>query len=203
VKFAPTTVGAQAGTLTITDNAGGSPQSIPLTGSGWDFSLTGPTTTQTVSAAAPLNFNVTMTPLGGFNQAVGLTCAIAPTANTTCTVVTPVTAADGTTAQTAKVTVTKSAAMMLPPRSIPVPPFSIRQIVPLILALMLLLLLPRTKRLGLRLGMVTSMAMLIILAGCGGHSKPKPVSATLTITGTSNGTAGSVTHTAVVNLTVD
>jgi hypothetical protein len=204
LKFAPTAVGAQSGTLTITDNAGSSPQSIPLTGSGWDFSLTGPTTTQTVSAAAPLNFNVTMTPLGGFNQGVGLACAIAPTANTTCTVVTPVTAADGTTAQTAKVTVTKSAAMLLPPRSVPVPPVSIRQIVPLILALMLLLLLPGTKRLRLRLGMVASMAMLILLAGCGVHkTKTPPVSAALTITGTSNGTAGSVSHAAVVNLTVD
>jgi hypothetical protein len=204
VKFAPTAVGAQSGTLSIMDNAGGSPQSIPLTGSGWDFGLTGPTTTQTVSPTAPLNFNVTMTPLGGFNQAVGLTCAIAPTANTTCTVVTPVTAADGTTAQTAKVTVTTTA-MMLPPRSVPVPPVSMRQVVPLILALLLLLMLPRTKRLRLRFGMAAGMLIFIVLAGCSGSKKPvkQPVSATLTITGTSNGTAGSVTHTAAVNLTVD
>jgi hypothetical protein len=197
-------VGARTGTLTVTDNANGSPQSIPLSGSGWDFTLTGPTTTQTVSVAVPLKFNVTMTPLGGFNQGVALTCAIAPTANTTCMVVTPVMAADGMTPQTAQVSVTTTA-MMLPPRSVPFPPVSMRQVVPLILALMLLFLLPGTKRLRLRLGMVAAMLMLIVLAGCSGSSKPPvtPTPAVLTITGTSNGSAGVVTHKATVTLTID
>ena len=204
VTFAPTALGARTGTLTITDNAGGSPHTIPLTGSGWDFTLTGPTTTQTVTSAAPLKFNVTMTPLGGFNQAVGLTCTGAPT-NTTCVVATPVTAADGTTAQNAQVTVTTTAAGLLPPLSVPTPPASIRQVVPLILVMMLLFLLPRTKRLRLRLGMAGAMLMLIVLAGCSGPGKPvtPPVNATLTITGTSNGTAGTVSHTAKVALTVN
>jgi hypothetical protein len=204
VTFAPTVVGARMGTLTVTDNANGSPQSIPLSGSGWDFTLTGPTTTQTVSVAVPLKFNVTMTPLGGFNQGVGLTCTIVPTANTTCMVVTPVMAADGMTPQTAQVSVTTTA-MMLPPRSVPFPPVSMRQVVPLIVALMLLFLLPRTKRLRLRLGMVGAMPLLIVLAGCSGSSKPPvtPTPAVLTITGTSNGTAGAVTHKATVTLTID
>jgi hypothetical protein len=202
VTFAPSVVGARTGTLTITDNAGGSPHSIPLAGSGWDFTLTGPAT-GTVTAAAPLKFNVTMTPLGGFNQGVGLTCTGAP-ANTTCTVVTPVTAADGKTAQTAQVTVTTTA-MMIPPPSMRTPPASIRQVIPLLLALMLLLLLPKTKRLRLQLGMAAAMLMLVILAGCSGPSKPvpPPVNATLTITGTSNGTAGSVNHKVTVALTVN
>ena len=204
VTFAPTAVGARTGTLTVTDNANGSPQSIPLSGSGWDFTLTGPTTTQTVSVAVPLKFNVTMTPLGGFNQGVGLTCAIVPTANTTCMVVTPVMAADGMTPQTAQVSVTTTA-MMLPPRSVPFPPVSMRQVVPLIVALMLLFLLPRTKRLRLRLGMVAAMLMLIVLAGCSSSGKPPvmPTPAVLTITGTSNGSAGAVTHKATVTLTID
>ena len=206
VMFAPTALGARTGTLTITDNAGGSPHTIPLTGSGWDFTLTGPTTTQTVTSAAPLKFNVTMAPLGGFNQAVGLTCTGAP-ANTTCVVASPVTAADGTTAQTAQVTVTATAATgMMLPRSVPNPPVSMRQAVPLILVMMLLLLLPRTKRLRLRLGMVAAMLTLIVLAGCTGPAKPAPkppVNATLTITGTSNGTAGTVSHTVTVALTVN
>jgi hypothetical protein len=204
VTFAPTVVGARTGTLTVTDNANGSPQSIPLSGSGWDFTLTGPTTTQTVSVAVPLKFNVTMTPLGGFNQGVGLTCAIVPTANTTCMVVTPVMAADGMSPQTAQVSVTTTA-MMLPPRSVPFPPVSMRQVVPLILALLLLFLLPRTKRLRLRFGMVVAMLMLIVLAGCSSSGKPPitPTPAVLTITGMSNGSAGAVTHKATVTLTID
>ena len=199
VTFAPTVVGARTGTLTITDNANGSPHSVPLKGSGWDFTLTAPPS-GTVTPAAPLKFNATMTPLGGFNQAVALTCTGAP-AGTTCVVVSPVTAADGTTAQTAQVTVTTTA-MMIPPRSMPNLPLSIRQIVPLILALMLLFMLPRTKRLRVRLGLVTAMLILVVLAGCGGGGKP-PVNATLTITGASTGTAGSVSHSATVALTID
>jgi hypothetical protein len=204
VTFAPTAVGARTGTLTVTDNAGGSPHTIPLTGSGWDFTLTAPAT-GTVSAAAPLHFNVTMTPLGGFNQGVGLACTGAPT-GTTCTVVTPVTAADGVTPQTAAVTVTTTGpALMVPRPQIPSSPVSQRQTVPLILALMLLFLLPRTKRLRFRFGMVTAMLMLVLLAGCSGSGKPvhPPVNATLTFTGTSNGSAGSVSHTAQVALTIN
>lgn len=199
VTFAPTALGARAGTLTITDNAGGSPHTVPLTGTGWDFTLTAPAT-GTVTAAAPLHFNATMTPQGGFNQAVALTCTGAPT-GTTCTVVTPVTAADGVTAQTAQVTVTTTA-MMLPPPSTRIPPVSIRQIVPLLLAMMLLFLLPRIKRLRLRIGMVATMLMLVLLAGCSGPAKP-PVNATLTITGASTGTAGAVSHTAQVAVTIN
>jgi hypothetical protein len=200
VTFAPTAVGARNGTLTITDNANGSPHTVPLTGTGWDFTITAPTT-GTVGPAAPLKFNATMTPLGGFNQAVALTCTGAP-AGTTCAVVSPVTAADGTTAQTAQVTVTTTA-MMIPPRSIPNPPISIRQIVPLILALMLLFMLPRTKRLRVRLGLVTAMLMLVVLAGCSGSGSKPPMNATLTITGTSTGTAGSESHSATVALTIN
>jgi hypothetical protein len=203
VTFAPSVVGPRTGNLTVTDNANGSPQSIPLSGSGWDFTLTGPTTPQTVTVTTPLKFNVTMTPLGGFNQGVGLTCAIVPTANTTCTVVTPVTAPDGMTPQTALVSVTTSA-MMLPPRSEPYPPISMRQVVPLILVLLLLLLLPKTKRLRLRLGMVAAVLILIVLGGCYGPGKtPTSTPAVLTITGTSNGSAGAETHKATVMLTVD
>ena len=200
VTFAPTAVGARNGTLTITDNANGSPHTVPLTGTGWDFTITAPTT-GTVGPAAPLKFNATMTPLGGFNQAVALTCTGAP-AGTTCAVVSPVTAADGTTAQTAQVTVTTTA-MMIPPRSIPNPPISIRQIVPLILALMLLFMLPRTRRLRVRLGLVTAMLMLVVLAGCSGSGSKPPMNATLTITGTSTGTAGSKSHSATVALTIN
>jgi hypothetical protein len=200
VTFAPTVLGARTGTLTITDNAGGSPHTVPLTGSGWDFTITAPAS-GTVTPSAPLHFNATMTPLGGFNQAVALTCTGAP-AGTTCAVVSPVTAADGTTAQTAQVTVTTTA-MMVPLRPVPIPPVSIRQIVPLILALMLLFMLPRAKHLRVRLGMVTAMFLLVVIAGCSGPGTRPPVNATLTITGTSNGTAGSVSHNATVALTIN
>jgi hypothetical protein len=207
VTFTPTALNARAGNLTVTDNAAGSPHVVPLTGTGWDFSLAGPAQAPPpITTAAPGKFNVTMTPLGGFNQNVALTCAVTPAAaDATCTVASPVIAADGVTVQSAAVTVTTTA-MMVPPGSVPTPPVSIRQVVPLILAFLLLLLLPRTKRLQVRLGMAGAMLLLVILAGCSGPGKPpvQPIPAVLTITGTTSGTPpGVVNHQAIVNLTIN
>ena len=40
ITFTPSAVGTRSGTLTVTDSASGSPQSVSLTGTGADFSLT-------------------------------------------------------------------------------------------------------------------------------------------------------------------
>jgi hypothetical protein len=208
VTFTPTAVGLRpAASLTVTDNAAGSPHTVALTGTGWDFSLAGPAQAPpAITTAAPGKFNITMTPLGTFNQNVALTCAVTPAAaDATCTVASPVIAADGVTVQSAAVTVTTTA-MMVPPGSVPTPPVSIRQVVPLILACLLLLLLPRTKRLQVRLGMAGAMLLLVILAGCSGPGAPvtQPIPAVLTITGTTSGTPpGVVNHQAIVNLTIN
>jgi hypothetical protein len=193
VTFAPTVVGARTGTLTVTDNANGSPQTVPLTGTGWDFQVTA---TSPQTGASPLIFNATMTPLGGFNQSVAFTCTGAPTGST-CTIATPITAADGKTPQSVQVTLTRtSSALPVPTPPARTPPISMPQIVPLILALLLLFLLPKTKGLRVRLGLATAVVLLMALAGCGGPSKPKTITGNLTITGTSSGTAGTVSHSA-------
>jgi hypothetical protein len=203
VTFTPTAAGTRMGTLTIMDNAAGSPHTVPLTGTTTppDFGLTGPTSVQNVKAGSTLSFNVTMTPVGGFKGTVGLTCTGAPTYST-CTV-TPmsVAAADGTTPQTAQVSLTTKA-VMPPPARIPTPPVSIRQVVPVLLAMLLLFLLPRAQRLRARLGMVTAMVLLLVLAGCGGGYNGTPKgAATLTITGTS--TTPALSHTVQVNINVN
>jgi hypothetical protein len=195
VTFAPTAVGARTGTLTITDNAGGSPQTLNLTGTGWDFSLAA-TTALTVKDGKSGTFTVTMTPLGGFNQAVGLACTGAPK-HATCTLnPTSVTAADGVTGQTSTATVATKG-LLPPPPSVRRPPLSIPQIVPLLVALILVFCLLATRRVRTRLGVVTVILILMLLAGCG-PSTPKG-KYTLTITGTS----GTVSKTAQVALTVD
>jgi hypothetical protein len=201
MTFAPTVVGARAGTLTVTDNAGGSPHTIPLTGTGWDFQVTA---TSPQSGTSPLNFNATMTPLGGFNQSVGFTCTGAPT-GTTCTIATPITAADGKTPQSVQVTLTRtSSALPVPPPPARTPPISLPQIVSLILALTLLFLLPKAKGLRVRLGLATAVLLIMALAGCGGQKKTiPPITGNLTITGTSTGTAGGVSHSATVAVTLN
>ncbi len=196
VTFAPTAVGARTGTLTITDNAGGSPHTVPLTGTGWDFMLTAPASVS-VTHGQSVNFNVTMTPKGGFNQAVALACSGEPDKSTCTPAPNSVTANDGVTAQTSVVTVTTKG-LIVPPPTTPAPPISIRQIVPLVLALVLLLMLFTGTRLRTRLGMVTAILIMLALAGCGGYNGTKKGTTTLTITGTSGG----VTKTVTVALTV-
>jgi Beta-propeller repeat len=195
VTFAPTAVGARTGTLTITYDVLGSPQTIPLTGTGWDFQVTAPASE---TGKSPLMFNATMTPLGGFNQSVAFTCA-APT-GTTCAVTSSVTAADGMTPQPVQVTLTRGSMGMLGPTpSLRTPSMLIWQIVPLLLASLLLFLVPKTRELRVRLGLATAIVLLITLAGCGG---PSPITGTLTIKGTSSGTAGSESHSAMVAVTL-
>ena len=196
VTFAPTAVGARTGTLTITDNAGGSPHTVSLTGTGWDFTVTAPATV-TVKKGSTGSFNVTITPLGGFNQAVTVTCT-GTTMPVTCTPVSPVTPADGVTPVTSAVSIS-AIGMILPPPSRPTPPMSMRQIVPLLLALSLLMCLFRTRRLQTRLGMVTAIIVLLALAGCGDDSKVKKGTTNLTITASSGG----VSKTAPVALTIN
>jgi beta-propeller repeat-containing protein len=193
VTFSPTAVGARPpGALTVTDNAGGSPHSIPLTGTGFDFTVTA-TTPQ--AGKSPLMFNATLTSLGGFNQSVSFTCNGAPT-GVTCT---PAPSVTGNPAapQPVQVTLTRtSGGLLVPPSSPRTPPLSPWQILPLLLAVMLLFLVPRAKGLRVRLGLVTVSVLLVALAGCSGASAPpvQPIKGNITITGTSSGPAGSVAH---------
>ena len=193
VTFAPTAVGARTGTLTVTDNAGGSPHKVPLTGTGWDFTVTAPSTA-TVKAGQSVNFTVTMTPRGGFTQAVTIACSGAPSLATCTPAPASIAAADGVTAQTSTVTVSTTA--LMPPVSRPMPPLSIRQVVPLVAAGILLLLLLSARRPRMRLGLATAtLVVFAVLAGCSGQKAPGTPKGTtnLTITGASTGSAGTVT----------
>jgi len=201
VTFTPTALGARAGTLTITDNAAGSPHTVQLTGTGTaapDFALAVTPASQTVKNGAPSTYTVTITPSGGFNSAVALTC-MEPTTLTlsTCTAmpssITPPVV-------TSTLTVT-STAMLLPLPKVPTPPASWRQIVPLVLALTLLFLLFTPRRLRTRLGMATAILFLIGLAGCSGASKPHTTKGTYTLTVT--GTSGALIHSKTVTLTLN
>jgi hypothetical protein len=204
VTFTPTVLGARAGTLTVTDNAAGSPHTVGLTGTGTaatpDFGLTGPTAVQNVTDGQTLMFNVTVTGVNGFNSPVALTCTGAP-AQAVCTITSPVTppVAPPSSVQ-AQVSMTTKA-FIVPPPTERTPPLSPRQVVPLILAFLLLLSLRWARRPRMRLAMAATLLLLIAFAGCSGikglHTPKGP--AILTITGTS----GSLTHTVQVNISVN
>ncbi|PYT74391.1 MAG: hypothetical protein DMG39_03300, partial [Acidobacteria bacterium] len=203
VTFTPTALGARTGTLSVTDNAGGSLQTVPLSGNGTaapDFGLAGPAGSQNVKAGNTLTFTVTMTPTGGFKSAVGLACAGAFT-GTTCTVSpASVTATDGVTPQQAQVSMTTNA-LVIPPKGLPVPaPPPVWRWIPLFFAVLLVALVPKMRPIRVRLGMAAAVILLAFLAGCAGSpgASKGPAPVTLTITGTS----GNSTHSVQVNVMV-
>ena len=79
VTFGPASAGVQAGTLNVSDNASGSPQTATLTGIGVDFSIGVNPTSATIKHGQSANFNVSVSPVGGaFNSAVSLSCSGLP-----------------------------------------------------------------------------------------------------------------------------
>ena len=127
VGFNPTAGGTRTGTLTFTDNAFNSPQSIPLTGSGTDFSVaiaSSSSSTQTVSAGQTASFTLALSGTAQFNSSVSLTCSGAP-ALATCTINPSAVLLNGATVFNATVTVTTTAptgATSGPP--LPAPPWT-------------------------------------------------------------------------------
>lgn len=204
VTFKPSVVGAETANLVLTDGDSTSPQTITLTGAGTntapDFTLTGPAATPTTKDGTTLNFPVTVTPVGGFSSAVTFTCTSAPTLLLGTCNATTATPADGVTPVNSTVTVT-STAFVVPPASPRIPPPSIRQVVPLVLALLLLFLLPTARRMRVRLAMGTAMILFLVLAGCSGQQKPHTAKGNYALT--IKGTSGNLNHTVVVNITIN
>ncbi len=108
--FSPTAAAARTGTFTVTDNAASSPQSLQLTGTGVDFSLTADgSTTQTSSAGVDARYPLLLSSAAGVPGTVAFSCTGVP-ANATC-VVNPSSSALGGTA-TISVTLATSVASM-------------------------------------------------------------------------------------------
>ena len=91
VKFTPSATGPRRAILTITDNSGvcstcSTTQTVNLSGTGTDFSISVSPASQTVSPGKVALFTLTLTPLSGFNGSVTLGCSISGLAWATCTV---------------------------------------------------------------------------------------------------------------------
>jgi len=161
ISFAPSATGLRTGLLTVVDNAATSPQTIPLSGIGVDFSFaTSGSTTQTASAdGATVGYAVLLTPASSITGTAAVTCTGTP-ANTTC-IVNPV-AVDLSAATTQLITVTVTTAAVH--SAIPDP------VSPLWLALLLPLALLRRRR-------VASAVILLccLLSGCGSPNRQIPL----------------------------
>jgi hypothetical protein len=200
ITFAPsgsTTPGADTGTIMVTDNANGSPQSVPLTGTAWDFSVSAPSSVS-VAKGAMGSFPVTITGLGGFTGSVSFTCTPGSTLVTACAV--PTTNAAAAPGATATATLTASS-FVVAPQSMKVPPAAtLRQVFLVMLIISLLFMIPQTRRFRGRMGMLGAMMVFIVVAGCNGGGGPKPKTSTVVITPSSGGVTKSAI-TVTVNIT--
>src|SRR6267378_3627752 len=124
VTFKSAASGSRNGTLTISDNAQGSPQAIPLSGMGTDFSLVAATgancpsagnctSSATVTDGQTATYNLQVSSLNGFTGTVALGCASAP-ALAVCTVAPTSVVLNGSSSAAFTVTVTTIAPSMMP-----------------------------------------------------------------------------------------
>ena len=165
VVFTPTVGGPRSGALTVTDNAGNSPQTLTLSGTGVDFSLSanGGTTVSTSSGGNAV-FPLLLSSAANVPGTVTFTCSGAP-ANSTC-VVTPGAAALGaaiTISATVDTGVTSSS--VVPAQVVRRPPlFWLAMVFPLGLV---------GYRFRLRFGGACLLVLLLMIQGCGaGRSIP-------------------------------
>ena len=223
VTFKPTASGSQNGTLTISDDAMGSPQTISLTGTGADFSLAAATggncpaggncsVSAMVTDGQTATYNLQASSLGGFTGTVTLGCTGAPSL-AVCTVTPNSVTLNGSSSTAFTVTVTTTAPSVMTPLAAPRewPPTNLQRLVlPLLLALLMFALQTRfgTKAFGRRLrfgcALSTISVCLVTAWGCSGgggvHNPGTPKgTSTLTITGSSGG----VSRTVDLKLTVN
>jgi Bacterial Ig-like domain (group 3)/FG-GAP-like repeat/Abnormal spindle-like microcephaly-assoc'd, ASPM-SPD-2-Hydin len=210
VFFDPASSGPVSGTLTIADNASGSPQTVPLSGSGQDFSFTSSSSTQTVTPGSTATYTIAVNPIAGFNQTVALSCSGAPTGST-CSLSSSSIALSASTPASVTVSVTtlgNSATATQPPS-----PHGTQ--IPIFFAICGLpgLLLWGGRRSALCRGKTAAIygaALLgivcFVMAGCGGNSSSTgggstPANTyTLTVTGTFASGSANITHS--TNLTM-
>jgi Beta-propeller repeat/Abnormal spindle-like microcephaly-assoc'd, ASPM-SPD-2-Hydin len=214
VTFTPTASGTRTGTLTITDSVAGSPQTVALSGTGSDFSLTSSVTTASVNPGSTATYTVTVAPVGGaFGNAIKLACTGAPT-NSTCNLSTSSVTPGSTSATVTVSVVTEGSSAQL------LRPASSRQSAVLAacvefpsLSLFGLLLVgsdrgaknsKRGRKLAYLLILLVLLGMLLFTTACAGGTgiAPQPTTPPGTYSLTVAGTSGTLQHSLSLTLTV-
>jgi hypothetical protein len=217
VTFTPTAGGNRSAAVSVTDNAPGSPQTVALSGTGEDFSLSVTSQTSvTVTPGQAANYAIAVSPVSGFAQKVALSCSGAP-AQSTCTVSPSSVTLNGTSSAPANVAVvtTAASASLVSPAGLP--PGGIRLALWLAFAglpgLVLLGSRPRKRRgpavYGLLLLCVLSVVMMWSACGGGGSSSSgssgggtPPGSYNLTVTGSFASGSTNLVHSTKLTLVV-
>ncbi len=177
-----------------------------------DFQMAVSTTSLTVAAGSSISATVSLSPVGGFNQAATLACTGAPS-NATCDLSPGSVTLDGTNVADATLTVKTMARSSAPPFG-GTKPFVTGRYLPISWAVLLMLLMlfahvtrdPWRRSAARGLTFATMALLVVMWAACGGGGNnsmgsggpPPPQVSTLTITAT----AGSFTQSQAVTLTI-
>jgi len=201
VTFAPSATGNFSATLSVADNAAGSPQTGALTGTGIvpaDFTIAASPSTQSVSAGGIATYNVSVTSAdGSFTNPVVLTATGLPPGATV--TFSPASVTPGSSAAQSSMSIQTTPQQASAKDSRPRWPFE----APVVAALVLLVPGKRWRARRRWMNLACFVALLGIAAsttGCGGGFALPTIATTYTITVT--GTSGSDTHSTTVTLTV-
>ncbi|HLY63276.1 MAG TPA: SBBP repeat-containing protein [Terriglobia bacterium] len=209
VAFKSVAGGSRTGTLTINDNAPGTPQTVSLQGQGADFSVSAMPSAQTLTAGQATTYTVNLTPAGGLDFPVALACSGAPSLST-CTITPNSVTPDGTNPATASVTVTTTAGTLGAPEPKVGPSTTGGNDVRLsplwLLALATLSAAAAIRRCRPAIVLALTMLFMLSLDSCGGGDtsvthKPGTPAGTYTLTFT--GTYQNLSHTTMATLTVN
>jgi hypothetical protein len=204
VTFSPTTTGSLPGSLQVSDNAAGSPQTVGLAGTGTapvqgDFAVTTSPSSATTTYGGSAQFQISVTASGGpYESPVSLSASGLPAGATASFSPSSVTPGSGT----ANSVLTIEAPTLNAANSHPTPlwPFGSSALALLIFAIPRRLREQWSRRVILVVLMLASISAAAVLIGCGGgFALPQPTTnSTITITAAS----GADVHTTTVQLTV-
>jgi hypothetical protein len=211
VIFTPSAAGSRQASISVTDNAPGSPHTVPLFGGGTtaagNFTLSATPASARIFAGSSASFTITVTPVNGFNAQVNLSCS-ENISEGTCSISPTQVVPDGTNPVTAELIVRTTARVMVPPAPGPgdlTPRDAIRW-VPWLALLLGLTMVTAARRRRVALLLAAMLATVVFWVACGAGGSPvntpsgTPVgNYSVTITATS----GSTTQTTAVSLAVD
>jgi presenilin-like A22 family membrane protease len=200
VTFTPASVSSFTATLSVTDNAGGSPQSITLSGTGTatpSFMLSSSTASESVQPGGTAKFNITVSAENGtYSNPVTFSASGLPAGASA--IFQPSSITPGSSSATSVLTIQAPKTSALSTQSASPWPIAAP-----VLALVGFLFLPskwRRRWTSLALLLFTSLGILAALSGCGGGfamSAPKTYS--ITVSGTSGADRSAIT----IQLTVE